>query len=845
MSYHLLAVLGLALGAAAGTCLEPTVTVCDFARGPGAWQINSPQGAASRSRVTKEERGVRLEAVFESGWEAFKLPVPAGQIPADQQTLLFMAKAGPGARGIEVKLGMADGSWWRAQQGLGSEWQEAILRDHEFQCCHPPDAGPMADLPRFADIRWLQFEPLVARQPGTYMVWLDTIRTTRYAMKPAAHTPFRPAGKNAWDFWFAQDGATTHAFYLEYPDAIALPDQSGRHGHQWIGHAVSTDLWHWRELPPALEPGVGAWQTTGLATGSVVQDGDDWYMLHTCSGMNRGGLALARSRDLTTWEKLGDGPVIRGGTTFDFPWDNGTIQLRPLADPYLFPERQDGWWLMICNAHVVGAPEDERGATGMWRSRDLRTWEPYRVIAWPKTFERMETSQIWEHGGRWYLYFGGVHTKNGNANYVFLADRREGPYMAQPWSRLELPGGAYFYIGKRLRQADGREVFLAGQSYSSLSAPYPLVYAENGTLALGEPGVPPVDSRVESLLRSTPGPASPEHPRHTEGSLLVRRDGTYLLVYTRFNGGARDDAQADLVGVTSRDGGTTWSEPQVVQANVGGCNVMSSALLRLADGGVLLAYIRKDSHQSCTIFVRRSEDDGATFGEPVQVNDWQAYMGVVNDSLVQLNSGRILCPIYFSRGPCWTPQEHYVARMVYSDDGGRTWQTAKTDVDCPRRGAMEPVVLERLDGSVLMLIRTQTGSVYQSVSLDGGETWSPAVPSVLPSQEAPIAVRRIPGTDLAVAVWNAAYQAGARSHGGRRSPLHIAVSRDDFATPVQPLPVIASDTETFSYPSLAFAGDRLLLTYYVGHDAALIGGGSATRLALRFEALSLPALLGR
>ncbi|MBT7303566.1 MAG: hypothetical protein HN849_28810 [Victivallales bacterium] len=840
-------IIGILALVAVSIPAAPFASVRDFGRGPGEWQLNSKMRDKSRSRVVADGRQgdpcVRLEAVFQVGWEAFKMPVPAGAIPDDRRTLVFLARAQEGVRAFDVRLGLADGSWWRANAGLTTTWQRCAIRREKFTCCHVPKGKVVGATPDFATIRWIQFEPLVARKPGSYMVWLDEIQTTRHAMKPAPHTPYRPANKNAWDFWFANDGKQTHAFYLAYPDAIAKPDQSGRHGNQWIGHAVSADLWNWREVGPALEPGKGNWHTRGLATGSVVRDGDSWYMLHTCSGMDKGGLALARSQDLATWEKLHDGPVIRGGTAFEFPWEGGTVRLRPLADPYIHPEKRDGWWIMICNSHVLDSPENQRGATGMWRSRDLKTWEPHRIIAWPKTIERMETSQIWEHAGRWYLYFGGVNTKTGNGNCIYQSDTWDGIYGERPWSRLELPDGNYFYIGKVLQQPTG-DVFLAGQSYSSLSAPYPLAYAADGAVSLRKPSAPPVDCQIESRGQSTPGPASAAHPRNTEGSLLVRRDGSYLLAFTRFNGGARDDAKADIVGVLSRDQGKTWGEPRIIQKNVGDCNVMSACLLRLADGGVLLGYIRKDSHQSCTIFVRRSEDDGETFGEPVQVNGWKAYMGIVNDSLVQLSSGRIICPIYFSRGPCWTPQEHYVARMCLSDDGGRTWRAAKTDVDCPKRGAMEPVVMERLDGSVLMFIRTQTGKVYQSVSQDGGDTWTKAEPSVLPSQEAPIAIRRVPGTDLAVAVWNADYQTGAKSHGGRRSPFHLAISRDDFATPVQPVVIEQSKADTFSYPSISFADGNLLLTYYVGQDEALVGGGHAARLSLRFQALGLNHLLG-
>jgi sialidase-1 len=347
------------------------------------------------------------------------------------------------------------------------------------------------------------------------------------------------------------------------------------------------------------------------------------------------------------------------------------------------------------------------------------------------------------------------------------------------------------------------------------------------------------------LTESVPAPGCAEYPRNTEASLLVRRDGSYLLAYTEFYGGGEDDSGAQIVAVTSLDGGQTWTAKRVLQPNIGGCNVMSASLLRLQDGAVLLAFIRKDSHASCTLFVRRSDDDGETFGEAVQVNPWHAYMGFVNDSLVQLRSGRIVCPAYFSRGACWTPQEHYVARLCLSDNAGRSWRAAARDVDCPKRGAMEPVLVERPDGKLLMLLRTQTGWLYESVSHDGGETWSPAGAGVLTSQEAPVAVRLVPGTDRLLVVWNADYDATAPSHGGRRSPLHVAVAPADLPEPPPRLPLEASDAATFSYPSIAFDGNRALLTYYVGEDSALVGGQRTTLLSLKFRALDLSALLAR
>jgi len=46
-----------------------------------------------------------------------------------------------------------------------------------------------------------------------------------------------------WDFWFAQDGADCHSFYLQAPRSLGDPEQG--HWKVRIGHAVSQYLIDW------------------------------------------------------------------------------------------------------------------------------------------------------------------------------------------------------------------------------------------------------------------------------------------------------------------------------------------------------------------------------------------------------------------------------------------------------------------------------------------------------------------------------------------------------------------------------------------------------------------------
>lgn len=343
---------------------------------------------------------------------------------------------------------------------------------------------------------------------GTFAVCATTLAGGLVMTVQAQDLPplFAPPGMLTNDNWFAKSGDTYHAFYLQVPACLGEPgDWSVRAGWQHVGHATSQDLVHWTDHGPVLAAVRGTWNDDSIMTGSVVSSGGRWWMAFTAAGKAH-GMGLAVSEDLMTWKKAGDGPVIPFGKPFEATWQGQPLKWVGCADPYLCPEPIDGWYYVVLNAQVVGAPLNQSGCLTTMRSRDLLTWEPDRVLLQPRWFERLETPQLWNRGSRWYLYFGGAHdheipeeylqavlpevAKLGRrVNCVFIADAFGGPYRPVGKWWVNLPDGRGSYIHKVFPGPNGRDVLLTTTS-ARISRPYPVSYAEDGSLTLGMPTVP-------------------------------------------------------------------------------------------------------------------------------------------------------------------------------------------------------------------------------------------------------------------------------------------------------------------------------------------------------------------
>ena len=289
-----------------------------------------------------------------------------------------------------------------------------------------------------------------------------------------------------------------------------------------------------------------------------------------------------------------------------------------------------------------------------------------------------------------------------------------------------------------------------------------------------------------------------ERPR-----LALRPGGELVGLFVRWRAGSQE-----IAARRSADGGRTWTEPQTLlvlpsePGHWGGCQVVADL------DGELHAFLLNDRHtgvfpdaggqreagpqvpRRIDIWHTRTAGDIQAWRGPQRI--WQGYTGSLNGGLCT-RAGRLVLPFARLTSRTWRERGEGLdafwfsgtssSLAVYSDDGGDTWQESPSElkVQSPAigtYGAVEPVVAELEDGRLWMLIRTQLGRFYDSISADGAR-WSQPRPTHLINSDSPAGLVRVPDGRL-VLLWNKCRRF-PYAHGGRHV-LHGAVSSDEGRT---------------------------------------------------------------
>jgi len=332
----------------------------------------------------------------------------------------------------------------------------------------------------------------------------------------------------------------------------------------------------------------------------------------------------------------------------------------------------------------------------------------------------------------------------------------------------------------------------------------------------------PNAAKIQRVLNLPP---SDNNPRNSEGDFITLKDGRILFIYTHFTGGAADHSSAFLAGRYSSDGGKTWTQTdETIIENDGKQNIMSVSLLRLQSGQIALFYARKNSIHDLVPVMRISEDEGAHWSEPVEIisPEQAGYYVLNNDRVVQLKSGRLVVPLALHQNLPGSDRFNPSARFLcyFSDDNGKTWRRG-TEVEVEKQSGkkqpymQEPGVIELKDGTLMGFCRTNGGSQYVAFSQDAGKTFSKLKPSNMISPVSPASIERIPATGDLLLVWNNHRDINPQLR-GKRTPLTIAVSKDEGKTWQQVQNLEVNPNGWYCYTAIEFTKDGVLLGHCAG-----------------------------
>lgn len=298
-----------------------------------------------------------------------------------------------------------------------------------------------------------------------------------------------------------------------------------------------------------------------------------------------------------------------------------------------------------------------------------------------------------------------------------------------------------------------------------------------------------------------------DNPRNSEGDFITLKSGRILFVYTHYTGTSFvDHAPAYLASRFSDDNGETWSnESKLVVENEGQQNVMSVSLLRLNNGEIAMFYLRKNSLADCMPMIRFSSDEGETWSEPQScITDYTSYFILVNSRVIQLESGRLIMPVY-NGGRAMT---------YHSDNNGRDWVRGGI-VDNPHGVVnQEPGVVELKDGRLMMIMRTEVASQYVAYSSDGGESWTASGPSnIISASQSPASVVTIPSSGDLMLVWNHNTSSDPIQK-SNRTPLNVAISDDNGQSWKNMKTLESYEKGSYCYTAVHFVDNDVLFGYF-------------------------------
>ena len=231
--------------------------------------------------------------------------------------------------------------------------------------------------------------------------------------------------------------------------------------------------------------------------------------------------------------------------------------------------------------------------------------------------------------------------------------------------------------------------------------------------------------------------------------LVVTADGTLLAYCEARKAKGSDWGNIDVLLRRSTDGGRTWSparrvaNPPKVEPNPVAAKYKRAATDVTINNPVAIPgrepgvvhFLYCVEYARC--FYTRSDDDGATFSDPVDITptfdqfkrdyEWKV-LATGPGHGIRLDSGRLLVPVWLSTATGGHAHRPSCVSTIYSDDAGKTWSRGQIVANHPDpKNPSETAAVQLGDGRVMLNIRHESLGSGRGVSTsrDGATGWSP------------------------------------------------------------------------------------------------------------------------
>ena len=252
---------------------------------------------------------------------------------------------------------------------------------------------------------------------------------------------------------------------------------------------------------------------------------------------------------------------------------------------------------------------------------------------------------------------------------------------------------------------------------------------------------------LSATVNTTPGMMYGPERREWQGIPGIERSGSGRLFATWYSGGKNEGPENYVLLATSEDDGQTWSEPQAVIHPASSVRAFDPVIWHDPRG--VLWWFWSQSYGLFDgrggVWAMRCIDtsvahpqwstperlfDGIMMNKPTVVRDgtWMAPAAV----------WRVVLPTFGVRKEM---RNLRFSNVYASTDQGATW-TLRGQADVRHRHFDEHMIVERRDGTLWMLVRTETG-IGEAVSTDDGKSWSAATQDVFSGPNSRFFIRRL------------------------------------------------------------------------------------------------------